>query len=358
LTPALPSQKLGGLTALAEALNMRANITDADLTESERLSHAAAPGPWEVDHTKIEVESYAVIHATGTVCLESEERRPRWLALLALLALGCSTGVPPGETAPATDPEKAKPLPKDVVDAWEAAGCSFGRIEVNSNGYIHYDAEDMYKLSDGKLAELSSGQVPAFGFGAPGHDEKPLERLAKLPVPPSAFGLSLHYLGREGWPKGLPNMETLHALQLEGSTVTDVDLKNVARLESLLTLAIHSPDVTDRGVEYLAALKNLRALNLIQAKVTDAGLKRLAALANLEVLWIHGGHVTDAALKSLSRLTRLRALCVSGDQITDAGIPDLAALRNLRYLTLAETRVTQAGMDELKNAMPECEIGR
>ncbi len=358
MTPALPSRKLRRRTALAEAPNMPAKITDADLTESERLSNAAAPGPWDVDHTKIEVESYAVIHATGTVCPESEERRPRWLALLALLALGCSTGVPPGETSPATNPEKPRPWPKEVVDAWEAAGCSFGRIEVNFNGYIHYEAEGMYKLSDGKSAELSSGQVPAFGFGAPSHDEKPLERLAKLPVPPSAFGLSLRYLGREGWLKGLPNMNTLRALQLEGSTVSDVDLKDVARLESLQTLAINSPDVTDRGVEDLAALKNLRALNLIQARVTDTGLKRLAALANLEVLWIHGGHVTDAALKDLSRLTRLRALCVSGDQITDAGIPDLAALRTLRYLTLAETRVTKAGMDELKNALPECEIGK
>jgi len=40
----------------------------------ERLSNAAAPGPWEVDYIKADVESYAVIRATGTVCLESEER--------------------------------------------------------------------------------------------------------------------------------------------------------------------------------------------------------------------------------------------------------------------------------------------
>jgi hypothetical protein len=53
---------------------MPANITDADLSELQRLSNAAAPGPWEVDHTKSDVESYAVVHAGGTVCLESEEQ--------------------------------------------------------------------------------------------------------------------------------------------------------------------------------------------------------------------------------------------------------------------------------------------
>jgi hypothetical protein len=51
---------------------MHVNMTDADLRELERLSNAAAPGPWAVDHVKAGVESYAVIHAGGTICVESE----------------------------------------------------------------------------------------------------------------------------------------------------------------------------------------------------------------------------------------------------------------------------------------------
>jgi hypothetical protein len=50
------------------------------------------------------------------------------LALHALLAVGCSTGMPPGEKAPATNTEKPKPLPKDVVDAWEAANAALGGL--------------------------------------------------------------------------------------------------------------------------------------------------------------------------------------------------------------------------------------
>jgi hypothetical protein len=52
---------------------MAANITDADLSDLKRLSKAASPGPWEVEHTKGDVECYAVVHATGDVCAESEE---------------------------------------------------------------------------------------------------------------------------------------------------------------------------------------------------------------------------------------------------------------------------------------------
>jgi hypothetical protein len=70
----LSSAKLRRRPALAEALNIPANITNADLSELDLLSRAAVPGPWEVDHTKIEVEPYFVIHTTGTICLESEEQ--------------------------------------------------------------------------------------------------------------------------------------------------------------------------------------------------------------------------------------------------------------------------------------------
>jgi hypothetical protein len=53
---------------------MAANITDADLSELQRLSNAAAPAPWTLEHVKADVESYAVIHSGGTICVESEEQ--------------------------------------------------------------------------------------------------------------------------------------------------------------------------------------------------------------------------------------------------------------------------------------------
>lgn len=53
---------------------MSQRITDSYLSELERLGDAAAPGPWTADHTRADVESYAVIHPTGTVCIESEDQ--------------------------------------------------------------------------------------------------------------------------------------------------------------------------------------------------------------------------------------------------------------------------------------------
>ena len=53
---------------------MAERITDTYLSDLERLSDAAAPWAWEVNHVTDEVESYAVVHAGGTVCVESEEQ--------------------------------------------------------------------------------------------------------------------------------------------------------------------------------------------------------------------------------------------------------------------------------------------
>jgi len=52
---------------------MADRITDTYLSDLERLSAAAAPGPWDVSHVRDGVESFAVVHPAGTVCFESEE---------------------------------------------------------------------------------------------------------------------------------------------------------------------------------------------------------------------------------------------------------------------------------------------
>lgn len=53
---------------------MAERITDTYLSELERLSAGAAPGPWETDHSMGGVESFAVVHAGGTICTEAEEQ--------------------------------------------------------------------------------------------------------------------------------------------------------------------------------------------------------------------------------------------------------------------------------------------
>jgi internalin A len=45
-----------------------------------------------------------------------------------------------------------------------------------------------------------------------------------------------------------------------------------------------------------------------------------------------------------------------GTKITDAGLKELAALRNLQRLKLASRDVTDAGVEELRKALPNCDI--
>ena len=68
--------------------------------------------------------------------------------------------------------------------------------------------------------------------------------------------------------------------------------------------------------------------------------------------------VTDAALEHLKRLTKLKTLHLVGTNITDAGLEHLEGLTQLKALSLDHTRVTDEGEERLRQALPECKIGR
>lgn len=44
--------------------------------------------------------------------------------------------------------------------------------------------------------------------------------------------------------------------------------------------------------------------------------------------------------------------------VTDAGLKELAQLKNLKRLVLTRTDVSDGGVEELKKALPNCEIIR
>ncbi len=45
-----------------------------------------------------------------------------------------------------------------------------------------------------------------------------------------------------------------------------------------------------------------------------------------------------------------------GTAITDAALKELTGLKELWGLSLTNTKVTEAGVEELKKALPKCEI--
>jgi len=68
--------------------------------------------------------------------------------------------------------------------------------------------------------------------------------------------------------------------------------------------------------------------------------------------------VDDDALAMLSKFRELRSLDLRDTQITDGGVPHIAALRRLEQLDVRGTRITDDGLQQLRRALPDCEITR
>jgi hypothetical protein len=79
-------------------------------------------------------------------------------------------------------------------------------------------------------------------------------------------------------------------------------------------------------------LTSLQSLNLFSTGVTGAGLKDLAGLKNLQTLELRFTKVSDKEIEALAELTGLQSL------------------------DIRDTKVTRAGGEELRKALPGCEI--
>ena len=68
--------------------------------------------------------------------------------------------------------------------------------------------------------------------------------------------------------------------------------------------------------------------------------------------------VDDDALAMLYRFRELRSLDLRDTQVTDGGLRHIAALKRLEQLDIRGTRITDRGLQELRQALPNCEIAR
>ncbi len=132
--------------------------------------------------------------------------------------------------------------------------------------------------------------------------------------------------------------------------LTEADLAKVTPLN------LWGTKITDVGLKDVAKLQQLKWLHLINTKITDVGLKDVAKLQQLETLNLVDTKITDAGLKEVAKLQNLTRLYLGFTQITDAGLKDVAKLQNLTGLYLLDTKVTKAGVAELKKALPKCQF--
>ena len=198
------------------------------------------------------------------------------------------------------------------------------------------------------------------------------------------------------------NAEEILTLDLAGTTVTDVGLKELAGLRNLTTLSLYGIQVTDKGLRVLDDLgllhalqnaggldgkrptkadevvslylsntrltdtglkglerfKNLTELELHATEVTDDGLKQLRGFHKLTLLSLSYTKVTDSGLKELASFKGLVTLSLEGTKVTDAGLTEVVGLKNLSKLYLSKTMVTATGVAELKKSLPTCEVIR
>lgn len=102
--------------------------------------------------------------------------------------------------------------------------------------------------------------------------------------------------------------------------------------------------------------QQLAVLNLSRTGITDEGLKSLENLPNLRKLHLENTKITDAGVAHLKKLQSLEYLNLYGTAVSDAGLTDLQGLKNLKALYLWQTKVTPTGVEQLKTALPKCQV--
>jgi hypothetical protein len=105
----------------------------------------------------------------------------------------------------------------------------------------------------------------------------------------------------------------------------------------------------------VAEMPEVERLNLRNLLVGDEFLRRLPALSKLSFLHLLGSRITDAGVEHLGRFPALRTLEVDETRISDQALPALKRLP-LDELDVGETRITVEGVQELKQALPKCQV--
>ena len=163
--------------------------------------------------------------------------------------------------------------------------------------------------------------------------------------------------------------EKVTKLELDGMQMTSV--KGLEKLTQLTELSLHRNQLAD--VKGLEKLTQLRMLVLSNNQLTS--VKGLEKLAELEWLSLRFNQLTD--VEGLEKLTQLKRLYLFGNELTD--VKGLEKLTQLEYLDLIKNQLTnlkglenltqlellrlddnpaltKAQIDELKKALPKCDI--
>lgn len=125
-------------------------------------------------------------------------------------------------------------------------------------------------------------------------------------------------------------------------------------IEKLGGRAVSAP-----AVELLRSSDMFVRIDAILAEGTefdDELLERLSVCRNLLTLYLYDSRISDDGLKHLTALSTLETLDLGGTEVSDNGLKHLGALPKLQGLSLEYTNVTKAGVEQLRKALPNCDI--
>ncbi|MSR55736.1 MAG: hypothetical protein EXS09_21020 [Gemmataceae bacterium] len=154
-------------------------------------------------------------------------------------------------------------------------------------------------------------------------------------------------------------------VDLQGSTVTDADLKDLVLLKNVQVIRLKETKIGDAGLEYVSKIATLKRLFLDKTAVTDAGLSRLGGLKNLEFLSLYGTAVGDAGLEHLKKIASLKTVIVTESKVTANGadafrktIPKLQVIPNLAQDSKQAVAAWKTAKAALENAKAELDAAK
>ena len=151
-----------------------------------------------------------------------------------------------------------------------------------------------------------------------------------------------------------PQFDRLESIDLSGST--GLDYSFLVPIHGLRELTLANAGLNDASLANLPKLTTLQRLVLDGNDIRGSGLTHLGNQPKLIDLSLSHPNLTNLSAENLAELKPLKRLSLAGSGMTNAGIKQLANLTNLESLDLRRTKVIAAGIDELKAALPKCQI--
>ena len=146
--------------------------------------------------------------------------------------------------------------------------------------------------------------------------------------------------------------------------LTDATLAHIAQLSKdapkpLVGFQVCNMAVSEAGIE--SVLKSMPKDEVVElgfphTSATERLLPQIAGMINLGYIDLSGLPITDAGVEYLESLPKLKWLYLRKTQISDDCIGSLVKLKRLQILNLRETAISQTTIEQLRAALPECEI--